>query len=143
MDIIYKTIRPTVDHYVFLKSHFMKLFKDEIDFMRRNKTMVVESRIHGILVGVSYFVKKSNSSVHLNASAVVETFRGKSINVSMKNEIVKWCKLNNYNNITCNVRDTNISSVKSLTKSGFKIDDSKTSKYKNGDTRLEMYLKIE
>ena len=74
---------------------------------------------------------------------VSDNFRGIGINSEMKDGIIKYCKeLPNINKITCNVRQSNESSINSLLKIGFEINNNVDMIYPDGEKKIPLYYKL-
>lgn len=95
----------------------------------------------GELIGVRIFRMK-DSKIHLNYSAVDERFRGRGINSLLFDEILKVAKSNGVTIITSNVRQSNKSSLQSLLKSGFQINDKVDMYYPDGEKKIPLFYKL-
>lgn len=95
----------------------------------------------GELIGVRIFRMK-DSKIHLNYSAVDERFRGKGINSLLFDQVLKVAKSNGVQVITSNVRQSNKSSLKSLLKSGFQINDKVEMYYPDGEKKIPLFYKL-
>lgn len=137
-----KIVNTTEEHYDFLKSYFKKFVTDLDKFLNTKNYRCCEYRVDGKLIGCSFFVIH-DTYTHLNASLVSDNFRGIGINREMKDVIIKYCKeLPNINKITCNVRQSNESSIKSLLKIGFEINNNVDMIYPDGEKKISMYYKL-
>ena len=93
------------------------------------------------LVGVSIFRMK-DGKIHMNYSSVDETYRNQGINKKMKLKIIEIGRENGCTVITSNVRQSNISSLKSQQGVGFKVNDRVDLTYPDGEKKLPLYLHL-
>jgi ribosomal protein S18 acetylase RimI-like enzyme len=93
------------------------------------------------LVGVSIFRMK-DSKIHMNYSSVDESYRNQGINKKMKLKIIEIGKENGCTVITSNVRQSNVSSLKSQQGVGFKVNDRVDLTYPDGEKKLPLYLHL-
>ena len=128
------------EHFIFIKKYFTIRTSSEV-FLNDTSLYVIATKWCGELVGVSIFcVERDN--VHLNYTAVKKEHRNKKINFLMMEELVIFAKVLSAYNVTANVRSPNKYSVKSLTSSGFSVDENNITKYTNGDLKLPLYINI-
>jgi ribosomal protein S18 acetylase RimI-like enzyme len=83
-----------------------------------------------------------DGKIHMNYSAVDDAYRNKGINKKMKLKIIETGKQNGCTLITSNVRESNISSLKSQLSVGFKINDRADLKYPDGEKKIPLYLHL-
>jgi ribosomal protein S18 acetylase RimI-like enzyme len=93
------------------------------------------------LVGVSIFRMK-DGKIHMNYSSVDESYRNQGINKKMKLKIIEIGKENGCTVITSNVRQSNVSSLKSQQGVGFKVNDRVDLTYPDGEKKLPLYLHL-
>jgi ribosomal protein S18 acetylase RimI-like enzyme len=93
------------------------------------------------LVGVSIFRMK-DGKIHMNYSSVDESYRNQGINKKMKLKIIEIGKENGCTVITSNVRQSNLSSLKSQQAVGFKVNDRVDLTYPDGEKKLPLYLHL-
>ena len=93
------------------------------------------------LVGVSIFRMK-DGKIHMNYSSVDETYRNQGINKKMKLKIIEIGRENGCTVITSNVRQSNLSSLKSQQVVGFKVNDRVDLTYPDGEKKLPLYLHL-
>ena len=93
------------------------------------------------LVGVSIFRMK-DGKIHMNYSSVDETYRNQGINKKMKLKIIEIGRENGCTVITSNVRQSNLSSLKSQQVVGFKVNDRVDLTYTDGEKKLPLYLHL-
>jgi ribosomal protein S18 acetylase RimI-like enzyme len=93
------------------------------------------------LVGVSIFRMK-DGKIHMNYSSVDEAYRNQGINKKMKLKIIEIGRENGCTVITSNVRQSNLSSLKSQQAVGFKVNDRVDLTYPDGEKKLPLYLHL-
>ena len=138
-DIIIKQEEKTNETYDFIRQYL-----DVIDFdsyINNNNLYQVVARYDNSIIGIRIF-RMNDGKIHLNYSAVIPEFRNKGLNKKMFNEIEKIGILNNVNIITSNVRESNISSLKSLLGSGFQINKNYDLKYPDGEKKLPLFKRL-
>ena len=138
-DIIIKQEEKTNETYDFIKQYL-----DVIDFdsyINNHNLYQVVARYDNSIIGIRIF-RMNDGKIHLNYSAVIPEFRNKGLNKKMFNEIEKIGILNNVNIITSNVRESNISSLKSLLGSGFQINKNYDLKYPDGEKKLPLFKRL-
>jgi ribosomal protein S18 acetylase RimI-like enzyme len=83
-----------------------------------------------------------DGKIHMNYSSVDETYRNMGINKKMKLKIIEIGRENSCTVITSNVRQSNISSLKSQQGVGFKVNDRVDLTYPDGEKKLPLYLHL-
>lgn len=137
-----KIVNTTEEHYDFLKSYFKKFVTDLDKFLNTKNYRCCEYIVDGKLIGCSFFVIH-DTYIHLNASLVSDNFRGIGINREMGEKIIEYyMEIPNINKLTCNVRQSNESSIKSLLKIGFEINNIVYMIYPDGEKKIAMYYKL-
>lgn len=138
-DIIIKQEEKTNETYDFIKQYL-----DVIDFdsyINNNNLYQVVARYDNSIIGIRIF-RMNDGKIHLNYSAVIPEFRNKGLNKKMFNEIEKIGISNSVNIITSNVRESNISSLRSLLWSGFQINKNYDLKYPDGEKKLPLFKRL-
>lgn len=138
-DIIIKQEEKTNETYEFINQYL-----DVIDFdsyINNNNLYQVVARYDNSIIGIRIF-RMNDGKIHLNYSAVIPEFRNKGLNKKMFNEIEKIGISNNVNIITSNVRESNISSLKSLLGSGFQINKNYDLKYPDGEKKIPLFKRL-
>lgn len=138
-----KIVNTSEENYSFLKSYFKKFVTNLDKFLTTSSYKVCEYRSDsGFLIGCSFFVIHDNY-IHLNASLISDSFRGLGINKEMKQCIIKYAdSINGIKKITCNVRESNVKSMKSLLNIGFKINNNVDMIYPDGEKKIAMYYEL-
>ncbi len=138
-NIIITECEKSKDSYDFV-SKYLNIF-DYDSYINNENLYQVCAFDNDKLIGVSIFRMK-DSKIHLNYSAVDESYRNKGINKKMKIKIIEIGKENNCTLITSNVRQSNIASIKSQQALGFKINDRVDLKYPDGEKKIPLYLNL-
>ncbi len=111
------------------------------DYITNQNLYQVGYFINDELVGLRIF-RMLDGKIHLNYSAVSDKFRGSGINSIMYLEIEKIGRSNGVSLITSNVRESNVSSLKSLLKCGFSINDRVDLRYPDGERKISLYKRL-
>ncbi len=111
------------------------------DYITNQNLYQVGYFINDELVGLRIF-RMLDGKIHLNYSAVSDKFRGSGINSIMYLEIEKIGRSNGVSLITSNVRESNVSSLKSLLKCGFSINDRVDLRYPDGERKIALYKRL-
>lgn len=111
------------------------------DYITNQNLYQVGYFINDELVGLRIF-RMLDGKIHLNYSAVSDKFRGSGINSIMYLEIEKIGRYNGVSLITSNVRESNVSSLKSLLKCGFSINDRVDLRYPDGERKIALYKRL-
>jgi ribosomal protein S18 acetylase RimI-like enzyme len=111
------------------------------DYITNQNLYQVGCFINDELVGLRIF-RMLDGKIHLNYSAVSEDYRGGGLNVEMFKKIEEIGRSNGVNMITSNVRESNVSSLKSLLKCGFSINDRVDLRYPDGERKIALYKKL-
>jgi len=111
------------------------------DYIVNDNLYQVGCFINGELLGLSIF-KMVGDKIHLNYSVVSEGYRGGGLNVEMFKKIEEIGRSNGVSMITSNVREGNVSSLKSLLKCGFVINDRVDLRYPDGERKIALYKKL-
>lgn len=138
-DIIIKQEEKTEETYNFIKQYLDVMEFDS--YINNNNLYQVVVRYVDSIIGIRIF-KMENGKIHLNYSAVSPKERNKGLNKRMLDEIENIAHLNNVNVITSNVRESNISSLKSLIGSGFQINNNYNLKYPDGEKKIPLFKKL-
>lgn len=93
------------------------------------------------IVGLRIF-KILEDSIHLTYTAVEVPYRGYGINHMMLEIIEGMAKDLGINTITSNVRESNVASLRSLEKSGFKSILGQNLTYSNGEEKIPHIKKL-
>jgi len=125
--------------YDFISSYLNVISYD--DYITNQNLYQVGYFINDELVGLRIF-RMLDGKIHLNYSAVSEEFRGSEINSIMYLEIEKIGRSNGVSLITSNVRESNVSSLKSLLKCGFNINDRVDLRYPDGERKIALYKRL-
>jgi L-amino acid N-acyltransferase YncA len=78
----------------------------------------------------------------MNYSSVDETYRNQGINKKMMLKIIEIGKENGCIVITSNIRQSNLSSLKSQQAVGFKVNDRFDLTYPDGEKKIPLYLHL-
>jgi len=111
------------------------------DYIRNENLYQVVARKKGEIVGVRIF-RMEEDKIHLNYSSVIEQERNNGINRRMLNSIEKFGIKNGVRTITSNVRESNLSSLKSLLNSGFFINKNYDLYYPDGEKKIPLFKKL-
>ncbi len=111
------------------------------DYITNQNLYQVGYFVNDELVGLRIF-RMLDGKIHLNYSAVSDKFRGSGINSIMYLEIEKIGRSNGVSLITSNVRESNVSSLKSLLKCGFSINDRVDLRYPDGERKIALYKRL-
>jgi ribosomal protein S18 acetylase RimI-like enzyme len=125
--------------YDFISSYLNVISYD--DYIVNDNLYQVGCFINDELVGLRIF-RMLDGKIHLNYSAVSDKFRGSGINSIMYLEIEKIGRSNGVSLITSNVRESNVSSLKSLLKCGFSINDRVDLMYPDGERKIALYKRL-
>ena len=137
----------TIEHYKFLSDGF-DMFIEEKDFLGREDLFVVTLRDNNNeLVAVSLNRKGKTPRtgtiiIRIMFTYVKKEYRNLEINTKMNKVIEQYSKSIGAKKLVCNIKDTNVASIKSFTKSGFTIDVNKIGTYKDGDKKLFLFKRI-
>jgi ribosomal protein S18 acetylase RimI-like enzyme len=124
--------------------NFVAKYLDILDFDSyiNNENLYQICAYYGTnIVGVSIF-KMKDGKIHMNYSSVDPDYRNKGINKEMKLKIIEIGRENGCTIITSNVRQSNISSLKSQKGVGFKVNDRVNLTYPDGEKKLPLYLHL-
>jgi len=125
--------------YDFISSYLNVISYD--DYIVNDNLYQVGCFINGELLGLSIF-KMVGDKIHLNYSVVSEDYRGGGLNIEMFKKIEEIGRSNGVSMITSNVREGNVSSLKSLLKCGFSINDKVDLRYPDGERKIALYKKL-
>jgi ribosomal protein S18 acetylase RimI-like enzyme len=125
--------------YDFISSYLNVISYD--DYITNQNLYQVGYFINDELVGLRIFRMK-DGKIHLNYSAVSEDYRGGGLNVEMFKKIEDIGRSNGVSLITSNVREINVSSLKSLLKCGFNINDRVDLRYPDGERKIALYKRL-
>ena len=125
--------------YDFISSYLNVVSYD--DYIVNDNLYQVGCFSDGELVGLSIF-KMVGDKIHLNYSVVSEDYRGGGLNIEMFKKIEEIGRSNGVSLITSNVRESNVSSLKSLLKCGFSINDRVDLRYPDGERKIALYKKL-
>ena len=125
--------------YDFISSYLNVISYD--DYITNQNLYQVGYFINDELVGLRIF-RMLDGKIHLNYSAVSEDYRGGGLNVEMFKKIEEIGRSNGVSLITSNVRESNVSSLKSLLKCGFNINDRVDLRYPDGERKLALYKRL-
>ena len=137
--LIVKLIDKDLTTYDFISSYLNVISYE--DYIVNENLYQVGCFSGGELVGLSIF-RMVGDKIHLNYSAVLDEFRGGGINSMMFSEIEKIGKSNGVSMITSNVRESNVSSLRSLLKCGFSVNDRVDLRYPDGERKISLYKKL-
>lgn len=136
--LIVKLIDKDLTTYNFIKSYLNVIsYEDYIV----NENLYQVGCFSGELIGLMIF-RMVGDKIHLNYTAVLDEFRGLGINGMMLSEIEKIGVDNGVSMITSNVREGNVSSLRSLLKCGFSINDRVDLRYPDGERKVALYKKL-
>lgn len=121
-------------------SDYLSLMPYE-DYINNDNLYQVCCYKNDLLIGVRIFRMKEGK-IHLNYSAVKKEFRNRGVNKMMFDKIKEIAIENNVSLITSNVRESNISSIKSLLSCGFKINDRVNLYYPDGERKIPFFIKL-
>lgn len=136
--LIVKLIDKDLTTYDFIKSYLNVISYE--DYIVNENLYQVGCFSGGELVGLMIF--RMGDKIHLNYTAVLDEFRGVGINGMMLSEIEKIGVDNGVSMITSNIRKRNVSSLRSLLKCGFSINDRVDLRYPDGERKIALYKKI-
>lgn len=137
--LIVKLIDKDLTTYDFIKSYLNVISYE--DYIVNDNLYQVGCFSGGELVGLMIF-RMLGDKIHLNYTAVLDEFRGGGINGMMLSEIEKIGVENGVSMITSNVRESNVSSLRSLLKCGFSINDRVDLRYPDGEIKIALYKKL-
>ena len=137
--LIVKLIDKNLTTYDFIKSYLNVISYE--DYIVNDNLYQVGCFSGGELVGLMIF-RMRGDKIHLNYTAVLDEFRGVGINGMMLSEIEKIGVDNGVSMITSNVREGNVSSLRSLLKCGFSINDRVDLRYPDGEIKIALYKKL-
>jgi ribosomal protein S18 acetylase RimI-like enzyme len=137
--LIVKLIDKDLTTYDFIKSYLNVISYE--DYIVNDNLYQVGCFSDGGLVGLMIF-RMVGDKIHLNYTAVLDEFRGGGINGMMLSEIEKIGVDNGVSMITSNVRESNVSSLRSLLKCGFSINDRVDLRYPDGERKIALYKKL-
>jgi len=125
--------------YDFISSYLNVISYD--DYITNQNLYQVGYFINDELVGLRIF-RMLDGKIHLNYSAVSDKFKGSGINSIMYLEIEEIGRSNGVSLITSNVRESNVSSLKSLLKCGFSINDRVDLRYPDGERKIALFKRL-
>ena len=125
--------------YDFISSYLNVISYD--DYIVNDNLYQVGYFINDELVGLRIF-RMLDGKIHLNYSVVSEDYRGGGLNVEMFKKIEEIGRSNVVSLITSNVRESNVSSLKSLLKCGFSINDRVDLRYPDGERKIALYKRL-
>ena len=125
--------------YDFISSYLNVISYD--DYIVNDNLYQVGCFINDELVGLRIF-RMLDGKIHLNYSVVSEDYRGGGLNVEMFKKIEEIGRSNGVSLITSNVRESNVSSLKSLLKCGFSINDRVDLMYPDGERKIALYKRL-
>jgi GNAT superfamily N-acetyltransferase len=111
------------------------------DYIINDNLYQVGIFLNGEMVGLRIFRMK-DGKIHLNYSAVIELYRGKGLNVQMFKKIEDIGRSNGVTMITSNVRFSNKSSLNSLLRCGFSINDRVDLSYPDGEKKIALFKRL-
>lgn len=125
--------------YDFISQHLNVIGYDE--YINNENLYQVGAFLEGVLIGIRIFRMK-DGKIHLNYSAVLNEFRGQGINTIMYSKIEEIAIEMGVNIITSNVRESNKSSLNSLLKCGFSINDRVELTYPDGEKKIPLFKRL-
>ena len=137
--LIVKLIDKDLTTYNFIKSYLNVISYE--DYIVNENLYQVGCFSGDELIGLMIF-RMVGDKIHLNYTAVLDEFRGLGINGMMLSEIEKIGVDNGVSMITSNVREGNVSSLRSLLKCGFSINDRVDLRYPDGERKVALYKKL-
>lgn len=138
-DIIIELEEKTKETYDFIKKFLDVIAFD--NYMSNKNLYQVVVRYNNSIIGIRIF-RMADGKIHLNYSAVDPEFRNRGLNKKMLNEIEKIAISNGINIMTSNVRESNISSLRSLLGSGFQINKNYDLKYPDGEKKIPLFKRL-
>lgn len=96
--------------------------------------------VNGLMVGSILFSDMTESS-HIRYTVVLEKYKGAAINKEMVAEVEKLAKQKGFNRITTNIRQSNISSLRSFLGRGFLIYRADRY-YKDGELKISLVKRL-
>lgn len=140
-DLSYKLTSPNKDNHSFLNKYFDDFIPLE-SYTNNDNYKVIEIRdSNNRIIACNFFVIKTDS-IHINATAIINTHRKIGINQEIKNVLIEYCKNKNIKKITCNVRESNLNSLNSLLHTGFIINTNANLFYPDGEKKISLYYTI-
>jgi ribosomal protein S18 acetylase RimI-like enzyme len=137
--LIVKLLDKDLTTYDFIKSYLNVISYE--DYIVNDNLYQVGCFINDELVGLRIF-RMLDGKIHLNYSVVSEDYRGGGLNFEMFKKIEEIGRSNGVSMITSNVREGNVSSLKSLLKCGFSINDRVDLRYPDGERKIALYKKL-
>lgn len=124
---------------VFFKIYFKKLtFKNYIGIENMYQITCFDKSLP---IAVLIF-KVNENNIFIYYTLVIPEYRNKGINTLMLKQLDSFAQQQNINLLMCNVRESNVISLKSFTNNGFQINKNYNLKYKNGENKISMFKEL-
>jgi len=128
-------------HFNLLKKYFDVYFDLE-KFLKKDKYMSFCLRSDNELCGISLvhsiITPKGKNIFKVIYTVIDKEHRGNGYNNLLLNNIYDYAQNNNVKYILANIRESNVSSVKSFFKNGYRISNVLTEPYKNKEKKIRV-----
>jgi ribosomal protein S18 acetylase RimI-like enzyme len=136
----YRSVDKSEESYQFMDNYLSPLIGYD-DYIKNVNLYQIGAFDGENMVGLIIFRMK-DGKIHINYTAVAPEYRKMGINARLLSEMEKVAKYNNVALITANVRESNVSSIRSFVLSGYTINQSADLKYPDGEKKIPIFKKM-